>query len=125
MKTDLADSLFSQWIRLRDRKCLRCSKPGIINSKGLPISHTCSHYFSRGKWSTRFDPDNCIELCYGCHRYLDGHKSEYEVFKIAQLGQDKFDQLTLRAWSPGKKDFMAERLYWKQRLKEDYGGRVI
>lgn len=26
---------------------------------------------SRGKWGTRFDPENVAALCYGCHSYVD------------------------------------------------------
>jgi hypothetical protein len=90
-----ADQAFSNYIRGRDGwQCKRCGTAYAPPTKALH----CSHFYSRGKWGTRFDPDNCIALCYGCHRYWDKHIGEYEDYKKAQLGDD-FDGLTLRAWN--------------------------
>lgn len=91
-----ADKAFSNFIRSRDKwTCQRCGK---YHSPPTSALH-CSHFFSRGKWNTRFDPENCISLCYGCHRYWDKHITEYEAYKIELLGQQVFEALTVRAWS--------------------------
>lgn len=91
-----ADKVFSDYIRERDGwECQRCFKQFVPPTSGLH----CSHFHSRGKWATRYDPQNCIALCYGCHRYMDKHNTEYETYKVDQLGQGVFDALTLRAWS--------------------------
>jgi hypothetical protein len=96
MKTFPADSAFSDWIRARDKwRCQRCGKEYPPPTSALH----CSHFYSRGKWNTRFDPENCIALCYGCHRYWDKHIGEYEAYKIEKMGQQAFDMLTARAWS--------------------------
>ena len=52
------DALFSHFIRVRDAKCLRCSKVETLQ---------CSHVMPRTWLATRWDPDNAITLCYACH----------------------------------------------------------
>lgn len=95
-----ADDVFSQFIRLRDMECRRCFSRVHLNEKGLPVSHEASHYFGRGKWGTRFDPENVDTLCFACHKIWGSDDKEgYKVFKINQLGQQAFDALTLRAWA--------------------------
>ena len=32
-----------------------------------------SHDLGRGKWSVRFDPDNCLALCTACHFQVGGN----------------------------------------------------
>lgn len=85
-------------------KCLRCNSPVQLNAKGMPVSHHCSHFWGRGKESTRFDPDNAVTHCHGCHAYLTAHPMEHYNWKLKQLGQKKFDALVIRANTPVKKD---------------------
>lgn len=102
-----ADNSFSDLIRSRDGwSCHRCSMYYEPPTRALH----CSHFYSRGKWGTRFDEDNCIALCYGCHRYMDKHIGEYEEYKIHQLGQQRFDALTVRAWNRSP----LGSTYWKK-----------
>ena len=102
---DKADATFSQYIRLRDGKCVRCHSPVRLNAKGLPISHHCSHYHGRRKESVRFDPENCDCLCHGCHVHWGSTDREgYRAFKIKQLGRKRFDALQIRANTYKKKD---------------------
>lgn len=102
IKLDKADIAFSEYIRSRDKwTCQRCGKRYIPPTQALH----CSHYFGRGKESTRFDPENADALCYGCHVQWGGTDREaYRQFKINQLGQDGFDRLTIRANTYKKKD---------------------
>lgn len=119
VKIDKADKVFSQFIRLRDGKCVRCGSVVLFNDKGLPVSHQASHYFGRGKESTRFDEENVDCLCMGCHRIWGSDDKEgYRNFKIKQLGQQGFDLLMLRANSYQKKDRKLAYIYWSKRLKE-------
>lgn len=62
----------------------------------------CSHYHGRAKRSTRWDEENCDALCYGCHVYLGSHHDDYRDWKIARLGQERFDFLNMRARTPTK-----------------------
>ncbi len=117
IKIDKADKVFSQYIRLRDKHCVRCMSKVQINSSGLPISHQASHYFGRGRENTRFDPQNVDTLCMGCHRiWGSDNREEYRAFKIMQLGQEGFDLLTLRANTTKKKDRKMEYIIAKELL---------
>ena len=119
IKIDKADSVFSQYIRLRDKMCVRCRSLVRFNDRGLPITHQASHFFGRGKESTRFDEENVDTLDLGCHQYWGSVDREaYRAFKIKQLGQKGFDLLMLRANTPGKKDRKMAYLYWSTRLRE-------
>ena len=115
---DAADKAFSQWIRLRDGKCLRCQKPLEVNGKGLPVSLQASHFQGRGKESTRFDPDNVCALCYGCHQYFTSHPGEHYQWQVQRLGQEKVDQIILASNTYMKKDRKLQEMYWKQQLKD-------
>lgn len=102
IRLDPADNLFSQYIRLRDGHCVRCGKwQGENGFKHLQ----CSHYFGRGRESTRFDPENCDALCFYCHRYWGSDNREaYREFKIRQLGEEGFEKLRIRSEMYCKKD---------------------
>lgn len=95
---DKADAVFSQFIRLRDKRCRRCGSWVRFNEKGLPVSHTNSHYYTRGKETTRFEPNNCDTLCFPCHRLWGGdHRADYTAFKKKQLGEDAFKRMDVQA----------------------------
>lgn len=115
-----ADKVFSQYIRLRDKRCMRCGSRVQFNAKGLPVSHEASHYFGRGRESTRFDQNNVDTACYGCHQQWGSTDREaYRNFKIKQLGQEGFDRLTLKADTYCKKDRVLA-LFIAKKLLEDY-----
>lgn len=118
MKIDPADKIFSQYVRLRDRRCMRCGSQVQLNDKGLPVSHQNSHYFGRTREGTRFEPDNCDTLCHGCHRFWEKEDREaYRQFKVKQLGQRRYDTLTLQASSYCKKDRNQSLFVAKELLK--------
>jgi hypothetical protein len=97
-----ADKLFSEYIRRKSGKCQRCGKLG-TGPQGIHGLQAC-HYYSRRKWSVRYDLDNVDALCIACHQWSNRKPAEYESWKIQQLGQNGFDLLTLRANNPGKRD---------------------
>ena len=116
MKIDKADSLFSKYIRIRDKWiCQRCRKQYEEGAGGIH----CSHFYGRRNENTRFEPDNCISLCYGCHKYFDETNREaYRDFKIKQLGDKRFKTLKLQANLYKKKDRILEVITWKAALEE-------
>ena len=120
VKIDQADKYFSYYIRLLQGKCQRCGSLVVINLKtNLPASHTVSHYFGRGRESTRFDIENCDTLCMGCHRIWSSDDREgYRAFMIKKLGQRGFDSLMLRANTTKKKDRKMELIRAKLLLKD-------
>lgn len=118
IKRDKADTVFSQFIRLRDGKCMRCGSEIKVNDKGLPISHQASHFQGRGKEATRFDGENVDCLCGACHMYFTSHPAEHVAWQIKYKGQEKVDQIILRSNLYHKKDREMAYIYWNQRLIE-------
>lgn len=124
MKIDKADSVFSQYVRLRDKSCVRCGSRVELNNKGLPVSHQNSHYFGRTREGTRFDPLNCDTLCHGCHRFWEKEDREgYREFKINQLGELGYAALNIRANTYYKKDRSMRFIECQALLKEVQSGQ--
>lgn len=119
LKLDKADTTFSKYIRLRDKRCVRCGRMGHMNADGEPINGLqCSHFFGRSKESTRFDPENCDTLCFGCHQQWGSTNTEaYREFKIKQLGEERFKKLRIRAELLQKKDRKLSYLFVKKLLE--------
>lgn len=93
IKRTPADIAFSKLIRKRAGwKCERCGSQHSESDMGLH----CSHYYSRGNWAVRFDPDNAAALCYGCHAYLGGRPHEHREWFLERSGQGLYDLLTER-----------------------------
>ena len=117
IQIDSADRIFSQFIRLRDKRCQRCFSLVRMNGKGLPISHTASHYFGRGRENTRFDTENVDTVCFSCHRIWGSDDKEgYRMFKIKQLGEQGFKLLQMRSEMYKKKDRKMSLLIAKEML---------
>ena len=115
-----SDREWSKYIRTRDNwTCQRCSKQYDPPTSALH----CSHFWSRGNWSVRFDEDNTEALCYGCHSYLGGNPVEFHKYYLEKLGQERFDALEKRRNTPKSgsikyyksKEF---RLTIKEKMKE-------
>lgn len=121
IKIDPADKMFSQYVRLRDGQCLRCGSLVTVNFKGLPITHQASHFQGRRKENTRFDPINVCTLCHGCHAYFTANPAEHYIWQVERLGQEVVDQIVLKSNTHCKKDRALEKVYWTQKLKEDFG----
>lgn len=84
IKRSSADSWFSKCVRERsDWTCERCGAKHEKKSMGLH----CAHFMTRGNWGTRFDPDNAMALCYGCHSYVDSRPYEKAEFFESKLGE--------------------------------------
>jgi len=93
IKIDRADKLFSEYIRLRDN--FQCQKCGRFFPEGKGLQ--CSHYWSRSHENTRFDGENAIAVCAGCHLFFHGNPGDYYQFMINRLGKEKYDKLQLRS----------------------------
>ncbi len=101
-----ADKEFSWFIRTRD--CM-CQFPGCTVRVIEKLQ--CSHYFSRAKKSTRFDPDNCLSLCILHHfmskllgwefqkqrKETEGWDGQYTIFMKTWLGPERYAALCERA----------------------------
>lgn len=124
VKLRKTDRLYTQHIRIRDQYiCQRCGRVYPDGGRGL---HT-SHYWGRGRENTRFDEDNCIALCFGCHQ-LWGHgdgRGEYMSFMRKKLGEKGYDLLEFRAHLYKKRDDAADLIILKDLLKQETAGALI
>lgn len=99
-------------------ECVRCHSRVDLNEKNLPVSHTASHYYGRGREGTRFSTDNLDTLCFGCHQIWGSTDREaYREFKLKQLGKKRFDLLTIQSRTYHKKDRAMELIKARELLK--------
>lgn len=94
IKIDKRDSLFSQYIRTRDKwSCQVCLKQYQPGERGLQ----CSHFWGRAHKATRWDPDNACAKCFHCHQYMTANPVEFRDWILKRLGRQKFDHLEAKA----------------------------
>lgn len=111
IRLDPLDRLFSEYIRLRaNNKCERCG----AYSKRLQ----CSHYFGRARKSVRYDEENAVALCFGCHQYFTSYPLEHTEWFKKRLGRN-FDLLLgrMRITHPPPDKKIIE-LYLKERIRQ-------
>lgn len=112
-KLDPADKALSTYVRtLAGWTCRRCGRHA--TGQGLHLAH----FHSRRKESVRFDLENVDSICASCHRHFTANYNDHKEWKLAQLGQKKYDLLELRANQTQKKQRDLEKVYWRQKLKE-------
>ena len=78
IKRDAADSWFSKAVRARDEWCLSCGKEDNLQ---------CAHIYGRRKKITRWDMDNAVTLCAGCHRHYTEHPLSFHDWLEKTLGE--------------------------------------
>lgn len=94
-----ADDDFKEWIRQRDGH--RCQHPlagSKLDDQGCRGVLTCSHYIGRGNKSTRFDPLNCVTLCWWHHFKSKLVGFEYQKQTIEKHGWDGQYTLFMKYW---------------------------
>lgn len=106
------DDAWAKLVKLKaNMKCEHCGKTTGLNSH---------HIFSRSKKSTRWDVDNGVCLCVGCHVFsskFSAHKTptEFTFWLVKEKGRIFIDLLTLRAnkivkWHKFEKEELLEEL---------------
>ena len=103
------DRSFSKYIKLRDKYCQRCGGTGGLQT---------SHFWGRAKKVTRWDEENAVLLCFGCHQYFHSRPLEHSRWFEEHLGQPAFDLLEARAHIPTKVDEKLIEIYLLNRIKE-------
>ncbi len=111
IKIDRADRYFSLYVReLADNTCERCGNQG--------ESLQNSHYFGRANEATRFEPNNCMCLCYACHvRWGSTDREDYREAMIKKLGEKGYKNLVIQSNSYKKKDRKMESIKWREAYK--------
>jgi 5-methylcytosine-specific restriction endonuclease McrA len=84
---------------------------------GNPANHA-HHFFPKGSHgSVRWEPDNLVMLCYGCHIgkiHRGGDTEELRDRLIKRIGTKAFEDLKWKAHVPIRQD----RIYLEDLLKE-------
>lgn len=99
-----ATRLHSQYVRLRDGRCVRCG----TTSGQLQ----CAHVFSRRYTATRTSELNAVALCASCHLYLTQNPYEHVKFFRRYLGDATFFALRDLAYAGVGTVTKAE--FWQQ-----------
>jgi 5-methylcytosine-specific restriction endonuclease McrA len=114
LRIELLDTLFSEAIRMRDGfTCQRC---GHQNK-----SAQAAHIWTRNNYSTRWDMENALCLCYMCHikGFHSAHREPAEFLEWAhqRMGDERWEALRARSMATVKVNdiFMDET---EQRLRE-------
>lgn len=94
------DKIVSEMVRERDNwTCQRCHTRYTPKNNALH----CSHYYSRRYRGTRWDMNNLIALCYGCHKMVEGDKQGwYTDYMRELLGDEVFEMLRIKAYAVTK-----------------------
>ena len=76
MRRNYDDPVYAEWRkRVLARDKYKCQMPSCKRKKGLQVHHI-------RKWSSastlRFEIDNGITLCYGCHKEVTNNETFYE-----------------------------------------------
>ena len=122
IKRDKADILFSNYIRQKAGwKCVKCGKLCKIDGSWV-AKLEASHYWSRSHEGTRFDEDNVWSLCGSCHKRMGGRRKEengeYDLWLKEKLGQERYNQLMVRANTYKKKDRVMSLLIAQELVKD-------
>ena len=112
--------LWQEIIKARaGNKCETCGRRENLNAH---------HVFSRSRQSTKYDIDNGISLCPGCHSLApySAHKDGEWLNRIlgrvegrkAIRTESWFQVLRRRAYTPQKLDLEMEKIYLEKKLEE-------
>jgi len=95
------DTAFSQFIRLRDSvdgmaTCVTCgdTRPWEYQQNG--------HFYTRGRYPTRWDEMNCSVQCVRCNVFLKGNYINYTMYMIDKYGREAVDKLEAKSKSTAK-----------------------
>lgn len=109
------DKLWSRYVRSNYNACIICGSNHHLNSH---------HIFSRRYFSTRFDPDNGVSLCYPHHIHLAHSKFEEFRDKILEIfGEEKYNDLKqksqqIKKWTVDELIELTKELEEKIRAKD-------
>lgn len=111
---DLADDLFSVWIRSTRVGCEMCSKKPL-----KPWELQNAHGFSRVHMRVRFNEDNVFALCPACHRKHSPSGPGWWVWMEQKIGEARYSRVEFLK-SGGPRLYRSDILI----LACDYLGRI-
>lgn len=102
------DSKFSKLVRLKaGNKCVVCWKPAT----------QIHHFYGRRYKGLRYDFENCLSLCFGCHRKFHENPEWARDFMLKRLGEQRYQMLRVRSNLIAKPDYKLISLWLKQEEK--------
>lgn len=87
--------------------CMKCQQ-------GKPLQW--AHIISRRIHATRWDPDNAVAICAGCHYAAHQHPLDFAAWVKERLGEERYYQLVQRSRNKGI-DYGAEKARLEQELR--------
>ncbi len=122
--TKQLDDFWSLVVRQRaNHTCVKCGRVMIPGSGNAMNAH---HFIGKGSRSTRWDLDNGICLCAGCHRMkTDAAHRQPEKFKkwvIDEYGEEWYENITIKGnqikkWTIPELEVLVEE--FKKGVKKD------
>jgi hypothetical protein len=110
------DAIYSQYIRLSEPNvCVTCGEQK--HWKELQNGH----FYSRGRYATRWEDLNCHPQCARCNVFLKGNYINYTRYMIDRFGREAVDQLEVKSKSTIKISTpeLEEKIeYYKKKVKE-------
>jgi len=107
------DKLWAEAIRLRDKRCQICSRENTLNTH---------HIVGRRNHSVRWDLENGITLCAGCHtlKQDSAHQNPlwFNNWLEEKKGKKFVDELRIRSQLINKPDYNAVKLYLENEIKK-------
>lgn len=90
------DSAYSQYIRVKDAvggdaTCVTCG----VTKHWKELQN--GHFYTRGRYATRWDDDNCHVQCMRCNVMLKGNYIAYTKYMINRYGMDFVDELEIKS----------------------------
>ena len=117
IKKERREASSKTWIKKLDALVgARVRARGFCEDVGRPHKGVLqwAHIISRSYHNTRWDEDNALCLCAGCHKYYTDRPLEWELFLIQNWSREKLEDLKKRALSHKKINY--KELY--KQLKE-------
>lgn len=116
IRKNLTDTLFSNIVRTKANWiCERCR----CDFSQMKAKFDCSHFHTRGNKRTRWDFDNVLALCRGCHIYFSNYPGEHAQFMKEKLGIGRFNLLMARK-ERQLNEFKVDELAIRQGLKIEW-----
>lgn len=86
------DKVFSEYVRRSNANngittCVTCG------DKDKWQNHQNGHFFTRGRYSTRWSEANCHVQCLRCNVFLGGNYIPYTLYMIDRFGREQLDEL--------------------------------
>ena len=108
IKINSLDAKFSKLVRHKaGNKCVVCWRP----------ARECHHYFGRRFKGLRYAFENCLSLCFGCHRRFHENPEWGREFMLKRLGEQRFQMLRVRSNLISKPDYKMIKIWLDEEIK--------